>query len=48
MAASFWDGYPDLWPSIKPFFDRCRESGVGRDYSPEHALIVERKGWREE
>jgi hypothetical protein len=48
MASSFWDCYPDLWPSIKPIFDRCRDSGVGLDYSPEHALIVERNGWREE
>ncbi|KAJ4357153.1 uncharacterized protein N0V89_001728 [Didymosphaeria variabile] len=48
MASSFWDCYPDLWPSIKPFFDKCRDSGVGLDYSPEHALMVERKGWREE
>ncbi|KAL5381608.1 hypothetical protein DPSP01_007056 [Paraphaeosphaeria sporulosa] len=48
MASSFWDCYPELWPTIKPFFDRCRDAGVGLDYSPEHALIVERKGWPEE
>ncbi|KAF2450845.1 hypothetical protein P171DRAFT_349353 [Karstenula rhodostoma CBS 690.94] len=48
MASSFQDCYPELWPSIKPFFDKCRDSGVGLDYSPELALMVERKGWREE
>lgn len=48
MGRSFVDCYPDLWPSIKPFFDKCRHGGVGLDYSPEQALIVERKGWREE
>lgn len=48
MASSFWDCYPELWPSIKPLFDKCRDHGVGLDYSPEHAVIVERKGWREE
>lgn len=48
MGSTFTDGYPDLWPSIKPIFDKCRDTGVGVDYSPEEALIVERKGWREE
>ncbi|KAL1612148.1 hypothetical protein SLS60_000371 [Paraconiothyrium brasiliense] len=48
MGSSFWVCYPEIWPNIKPFFDKCRDSGMGVDYSPEQALMVERKGWREE
>ncbi|KAF1973670.1 putative histidine kinase HHK15p [Bimuria novae-zelandiae CBS 107.79] len=48
MGSEFIEGYPELWSGIKPIFDQCRDTGVGVDYSPEHATIVERKGWREE
>ncbi|KAJ4292519.1 hypothetical protein N0V90_009182 [Kalmusia sp. IMI 367209] len=48
MGSAFQDCYPDLWPSIKPYFDKARDTGMGLDYSPEDALIVERRGWREE
>lgn len=48
MGNAFRLSYPELWEGIAPYFDKARETGVGVDYSPATALIVERKGWREE
>jgi hypothetical protein len=48
MGATFSEGYPDLWESIKPYFDQARETGRGVEYSSAQALMVERRGWREE
>ncbi|KAF1993866.1 hypothetical protein P154DRAFT_48528 [Amniculicola lignicola CBS 123094] len=48
MGATFVTGYPDLYTGIRPFFDQCRDAGVGVNYSSAMSLIVERHGWREE
>ena len=48
MGTAFPEGYPDLWQGIKPYFDKARETGVGVEYSPAQALIVQRAGYREE
>ena len=48
MGAAFSDGFPDLLDGIKPYFDKARETGRGVDYSSAQALVVERRGWREE
>jgi PAS domain-containing protein len=48
MGSTFQQGYPDLWSGIEPFFENCRKTAAGVNYSPAASLVVERKGWREE
>ncbi|KAJ4322435.1 hypothetical protein N0V94_002422 [Neodidymelliopsis sp. IMI 364377] len=48
MGSTFKQGYPDLWSGISPFFEKCRTTGAGVNYSSAASLVVERKGWREE
>jgi hypothetical protein len=48
MGATFQEGYPDLWASIRVYFERARAAGRGMDYSPAESLMVERGGYREE
>ncbi|KAF1926275.1 autoinducer 2 sensor kinase/phosphatase luxQ [Didymella exigua CBS 183.55] len=48
MGSTLQQGYPELWTEIKPFFERCRKTAAGVDYSSEASLLIERKGWREE
>jgi hypothetical protein len=48
MGSSFISGYPDLWPFISPYFDECKRTGAGVNYSSAAPTIVERNGWREE
>lgn len=48
MGSTFQQGYPELWSGIKPFFERCRTTAAGVNYSSAASLLVERKGWREE
>ena len=31
MGSTFYEGYPDLWASIKPYFDRAAATGLGQD-----------------
>jgi signal transduction histidine kinase len=48
MGSTFVHGYPDLWPSISPYFDKCKRTGRGVNYSSATPTLVERKGWTEE
>ncbi|KAJ8114751.1 hypothetical protein OPT61_g3436 [Boeremia exigua] len=48
MGSTFQQGYPELWSGIRPFFERCRTTAAGVNYSSAASLLVERKGWREE
>jgi signal transduction histidine kinase/PAS domain-containing protein len=48
MGAPFTQGYPELWPSISRYFDKCRRTGAGVTYSSATPTLVERKGWTEE
>jgi signal transduction histidine kinase/CheY-like chemotaxis protein len=48
MGSTFQQGYPELWTGIRPFFEQCRTTAAGVNYSSEASLLVERKGWREE
>lgn len=48
MGSTFQQGYPELWEGIKPFFEQCRTTAAGVNYSSASPLLVERKGWREE
>ena len=48
MGSTFRQGYPKLWSGIQPFFEQCRTTATGVNYSPAASLLVERKGWREE
>ncbi|KAA8612660.1 BaeS Signal transduction histidine kinase [Pyrenophora tritici-repentis] len=48
MGSLFQDGYPDLWPSIRAYFDQATRTGTGVNYSSATSTIVERKGYREE
>ncbi|KAF1937639.1 hypothetical protein EJ02DRAFT_458538 [Clathrospora elynae] len=48
MGSLFQEGYPDLWPVFKAYFEQCKKTGVGINYSSPTPLIVERNGWREE
>lgn len=48
MGQTFQAGYPDLWPSIKGYFEEARRTGAGVNYSSDRPLTVERKGWKEE
>jgi signal transduction histidine kinase/CheY-like chemotaxis protein len=48
MGRTFREGYPELWPSISAYFDKCRTTASGVNYSSSASLVVERKGWREE
>lgn len=48
MGSTFQQGYPDLYSSILPFFEQCRTTAAGVNYSSANSLLVERKGWREE
>ncbi|KAJ4988866.1 hsp90-like protein [Stagonosporopsis vannaccii] len=48
MGSTFQQGYPELWSGIEPFFERCRTTAAGVNYSSASSVLVERKGWREE
>jgi hypothetical protein len=48
MGSTFPQGYPDLWPSISTYFEECKRTGAGVNYSSAAPLLVERKGWTEE
>jgi len=48
MGSLFQDGYPDLWPSIRAYFDQAKNTGTGINYSSATSTLVERKGYREE
>lgn len=49
MGATFAEGYPDLLENgIRAYFESASDLGRGLDYSPADALMVERRGWREE
>jgi hypothetical protein len=48
MGSIFQVGYPDLWPSISPYFEQCKTTGRGVKYSSAVSTIVERNGWHEE
>ena len=48
MGSTFQKGYPELWDDIRPFFEQCRKTAAGVNYSPAASLVVERKGWKEE
>lgn len=48
MGSTFQQGYPELWSGIQPFFEQCRTTAAGVNYSSAARLLVERKGWREE
>ncbi|KAF2627564.1 hypothetical protein BU25DRAFT_439973 [Macroventuria anomochaeta] len=48
MGSTFQQGYPELWSGIQPFFEQCRTTAAGVNYSSDASLLVERKGWREE
>ncbi|RMZ67390.1 autoinducer 2 sensor kinase phosphatase luxQ [Pyrenophora seminiperda CCB06] len=48
MGSLFQDGYPDLWPSLRAYFDQAKSTGTGVNYSSAMSTIVERKGYREE
>jgi hypothetical protein len=48
MGSTFIQGYPDLWPAISAYFDKCRRTGRGVNYSSASPTLVERKGWTEE
>jgi hypothetical protein len=40
-------GYAEMWKTIKPYFDRARETGLATEYAT-RGLIVERRGMKEE
>ena len=48
MGSTFRQGYPELWDECRPYFEQCRTTAAGVNYSSEASLLVERKGWREE
>jgi hypothetical protein len=48
MGSVFQMGYPELWPSISAYFEQCKRTGAGVNYSSGVSLIVERRGWPEE
>jgi signal transduction histidine kinase len=48
MGSTFVQNYPELWPSIRQYFDRGRRTGAGVDYSSAAPTLVERRGWTEE
>lgn len=48
MGQKFQEGYPELWPAMRDYFDQAKISGTGVSYSSAQPLVVERKGWREE
>lgn len=48
MGSTFAKGYPELVPSITAYFEQCKRTGQGVNYSPGIPLLVERKGWTEE
>ena len=48
MGSTFQEGYPELWPGIKAYFEQAKKTGTGVNYSSAASLVVERKGWREE
>ncbi|KAH7394557.1 hypothetical protein BKA66DRAFT_411005 [Pyrenochaeta sp. MPI-SDFR-AT-0127] len=48
MGQRFQEGYPDLWPAMRDYFDQAKTTGTGVSYSSATSLVVERKGWREE
>lgn len=48
MGLTFQAGYPDLWPSIKTYFEECTRTGAGVNYPSARPLLVERNGCTEE
>jgi hypothetical protein len=48
MGRTYADGFPEIWPYIKPLFDEARRTGVGQNVSSAEPLVVERNGWKEE
>jgi PAS domain-containing protein len=48
MGSTFISGYPELWPFISTYFDECRRTGAGVNYSSAAPTLVDRNGWREE
>lgn len=48
MGSTFAVGYPELFVSITPYFEQCRRTGAGVNYSSAEPLLVKRNGWREE
>ncbi|KAF2820431.1 hypothetical protein CC86DRAFT_471509 [Ophiobolus disseminans] len=48
MGSPFTTGYPDLWSSIRPYFEQGRRTGAGVNYSSSVSMITERNGWKEE
>lgn len=48
MGSIFQDSYPDLWPTIRPYFEQAKRTGLGINYSADCSTIVERNGYREE
>jgi hypothetical protein len=48
MGATFQEGYPDLWPSIRQYFEQAKRTGEGVNYSSAASTLVERNGYREE
>lgn len=48
MGSNFLEGYPNLWPSMKSYFEEAYSTRKGQKYLSAAALILERKGWREE
>jgi hypothetical protein len=48
MGSVFQDGYPELWPTISPYFEQAKRTGAGVSYSSAISTLVERYGYREE
>jgi hypothetical protein len=48
MGSIFQEGYPDLWLSIRQYFEQAKSTGTGVNYSSAVSTVVERNGYREE
>lgn len=48
MGSTFEEGFPELWPGIRTYFEQANTTGTGVNYSSATSLVVERQGYREE
>lgn len=48
MGSIFQNHYPELWPTIRDYFQQAKRTRAGVNYSSAIPLVVERKGWPEE
>lgn len=49
MGSAFRDGYPpEMWESLRPYFEDARANGVGSEFPRKNPLILNRHGWPEE